>query len=263
MSAAQEPSDAEIEVETLRVFPWAFPPHSDHDKRRDWGPTREACRKDARRRLMERVSKVLIDRMSKVLIDADVEDDDDDIPWASPENGMSDEFGPAASAFVDKLLDTRGATILAFAQVEWFLAKIILEAKVFEQYSAVDLSFSQDAEKRATKVKELLDLEGPFSPYADDLRKTIDKVMEYVELRNFAAHGLVVRPDSGDTSLSSKLHFRMFRMYKGGKLDDASRELTIKEYTDEQVGLTKAAREFVGVVRKLWAELKLTQLDPE
>src|ERR1700746_1024902 len=106
MSAAQEPSDAEIEVETLRVFPWAFPPHSDHDKKRDWGPTREACRKDARRRLME--------RKSKVSIDADDEDDDDDIPWASPENRMSDELSPAASAFVNKLLDTRGATILAF-----------------------------------------------------------------------------------------------------------------------------------------------------
>jgi hypothetical protein len=140
MSGAQEPSAAEIEVETLRVFPWAFPPHSDRDKKRDWGPTRDACRKDARRRLME--------RESKVSIDVDAEDDDDDIPCASSENRMSDELSPAASAFVDKLFDTRGATI----------AKIILEARVFEQYSAVDLSFSQDAEKRATKVKELLDL---------------------------------------------------------------------------------------------------------
>ena len=176
---------------------------------------------------------------------------------------MSDESCPRASAFMEKLFDSRGATILAFAQVEWFLAKIILEAKNFEQYAAVDLSFTQDAEKRAGKIKELLDLQGPFSPYADDLRKTIDKVMEFVTLRNFAAHALIARPDPGDFSLSSKLHFRMFRMYKGGKLDDAYRELTMKEYTDEQAALTKAAREFGNVVKKLWTDLKLTRLDPD
>jgi hypothetical protein len=176
---------------------------------------------------------------------------------------MSDQLSAEAAAYVEKLLDARGATILAFAQVEWFLAKIILEAKAYDQYCAVDLSFSQDAEKRATTVKKLLNVQGPFSPYADDLRRTINKVMEYVELRNFAAHGLVVRPDPEDVSLSSKLHFRMYRMYKGGKLDDASRDLTLKEYTNEQASLTKAARDFADAIRKLWADLELKQLDPE
>jgi hypothetical protein len=143
------------------------------------------------------------------------------------------------------------------------LAKIILEAKEFDQYTGVDLSFSQDAEKRATVVKNILNVRGPFSPYADDLRKTIDNVMKYTELRHFFAHGLIVRPDPGNTSLSSKLRFRMYRMLKCGKLDDARRELTLKEYTDEQAGLTKAAREFQDVVRRLWTDLKLKQLDPE
>lgn len=176
---------------------------------------------------------------------------------------MSDQLSEEAAAFVEKLLDVRGATILAFAQVEWFLAKIILEAKEFDQYSGVDLSFSQDAEKRATVVKKLLNVRGPFSPYADNLRKAMDNVMKYVELRHFSAHALIVRPDPGDISLSSKLRFRMYRMLKGGKLDDVHRELTLKEYTDEQAGLTKAAREFQDVVRKLWTDLKLKRLDPE
>ena len=176
---------------------------------------------------------------------------------------MNDKLSPEAAAYVAKLLDARGATILAFAQVEWFLAKIILEAKEFDQYSGVDLSFSQDAEKRATVLKKLLNVQGPFSPYADELRKAIDNVMKYVELRHFSAHGLIVRPDPGDISLSSKLHFRMYRMLKGGKLDEARRELTLKEYTDEQASLTKSAREFQDLVRKLWTDLKLKQLDPD
>lgn len=168
---------------------------------------------------------------------------------------MNDKLSPEAAAYVAKLLDARGATILAFAQVEWFLAKIILEAKEFDQYSGVDLSFSQDAEKRATVLKKLLNVQGPFSPYADELRKAIDNVMKYVELRHFSAHGLIVRPDPGDISLSSKLRFRMYRMLKGGKLDKERRELTLKEYTDEQASLTKSAREFQDLVRKLWPDL--------
>jgi hypothetical protein len=130
---------------------------------------------------------------------------------------MSDQLSPEASALVGKILDYRGATILAFAQVEWFLARIILEAQAFDEYSGVDLSFTQDAEKRATVVKKVLNVQGPFSPYAGDLRKAIDNVMKYAELRNLSAHGLIVRPDPGDTSLGSKLVFRLYRMLKGGK----------------------------------------------
>jgi hypothetical protein len=176
---------------------------------------------------------------------------------------MNDQLSAEASAYMDKLLDARGATILAFAQVEWFLAKIIIEAKAFDEYVGVDLSFSQDAEKRAAVVKKILNVKGPFSPYAKNLCKTIEAVMKYVELRNLSAHGLVYRPDPEDLSLSSKLCFRIYRMLKGGKLDEVRRDFTLKEYTDEQAGLTKASREFQDVVRGLWADLKLKQLDPE
>lgn len=68
----------------------------------------------------------------------------------------------------------RGATLLAFAKVEWFLAEIILEAASFEQYAWLDLSFTQDAQKRADKVETQLNVKGPFSPYADKLRTAID-----------------------------------------------------------------------------------------
>lgn len=176
---------------------------------------------------------------------------------------MSGGLSPEASALVDKILDYRGATILAFAQVEWFLARIILEAETFDEYAGVDRSFSQDAEKRAGVVKKLMNVQGPFSSYADELRKAIDNVMKYAELRNLSAHGLLIRPDPEDTSLDSKLVFRLYRMLKGGQLDEVRREFTLKEYTDEQAGLTKAAREFKGVVQKMWTDLQLKQLDPE
>jgi hypothetical protein len=176
---------------------------------------------------------------------------------------MSNQLSAEASAYVEQILDYRGATIFAFAHVEWFLAKIILEARAFDEYAGLDFSFSQDAEKRATVVKKILNVKGPFSPYADDLRKVIDDVLKYAELRNISAHGMMYRPDPNDTSLSSTLSFLMYRMLKGGKLEEIRRDFTLKEYTDEQAALTKAAREFQNIVRALWLELKLKQLDPE
>lgn len=62
--------------------------------------------------------------------------------------------------------------------------------------------------------------------------------------------------------MSSKLHFFMYRMFKGGELQEEKRTQTLKEYTDESAALTKASREFVDIVRKIWKDLNLELLDP-
>lgn len=80
------------------------------------------------------------------------------------------------------------------------------------------LSFSQDAEKRAAVVKKILNVKGPFSPYADSLRKTIDNVMKYAELRNLSAHGMMYRPGPEDTSLSSSCAFACIACSKARSL---------------------------------------------
>ncbi|WP_448043879.1 hypothetical protein [Bradyrhizobium liaoningense] len=167
----------------------------------------------------------------------------------------------ATNEFITKLMDSRGAIMLAFAQVEWFLAKLIVEASKYEQYQALDLSFSQDADKRAERLKKILNVDGPFSPYAKRLIKAIDEVMAHITLRTMSAHGLTVRPDS--LGLSEKIHFRMYRMFKGGVLNEEKLDLTIKEYTDQAGALSTAARAFVQIVREIWGDLKLSGLDPD
>jgi hypothetical protein len=182
-------------------------------------------------------------------------------PISQPASNTPRELSPEASAGIQSIMDARGYTITSYAQVEWYLAKLILEGKEYEQYQQIDPSFSQDAKTRADKVKAMLKVDGPFSPYADKLTKAVDEVLAFEELRNYAAHGLLVRPDPDDFSLSSKIHLRRFKMFKGGKLDDASRTLTLKEYTDEQAALTKAAKSFFSIVQKIWKELGLKNLD--
>lgn len=167
-------------------------------------------------------------------------------------------LAPELSAIVDKILDSRGGILTAFAQVEWFSAKLIAEASAFDEYKAMDLSFTQDAEKRAERLKAILSTKGPLSPYADELLKCIDRVLKHVTLRTMAAHGLMVRPDS--LALDSILHFRLFRMYKGGELKEETQELTIQQYSDMASDLSSTAKEFVALVRKIWTELKLKNL---
>jgi hypothetical protein len=164
--------------------------------------------------------------------------------------------------YISDLMENRGAILMAFAQVEWFLAKLIVEASAYEQYAALDLSFSQDAEKRAEKLQKILNVDGPFSPYAADLRSALDVIIKEVDFRTMAAHGMTIRPD--DFRLSGKIYFRMYRMYKNGDLKLESLDLTMKEYTDRSSALTSAAREFVAVSRKMSEKLKFAHpLDPQ
>ena len=174
---------------------------------------------------------------------------------------MATSLPPQAEAAIEKLIDSRGGILIAFAQVEWFLAKLVVEAAEFRDYAGLELSFSQDAEKRAERLRKILSTPGPFSPYAADLNKHLDVVIKHVPLRSMAAHGLMIRPP--DLTLNSIIHFRMYRMYKGGNLVEEKQNLTIKEYTDQTAELSSAAREFVKVVRKIWTELGLEHLDPE
>ena len=115
---------------------------------------------------------------------------------------------PEISEAMGKLIDTRGAILIAFAQVEWFLAKLVAVAATYDHYKNLDLSFSQDAEKRAQRLREILDVQGPFSKYADSLKKSVDDVLSFAQLRNFCTHGLLVRPD--DFRPDSKCIFGCF-----------------------------------------------------
>ncbi|MHC6151511.1 hypothetical protein ACVSQB_06910 [Bradyrhizobium elkanii] len=75
------------------------------------------------------------------------------------------QLSTEANAFIQRIIDARGVTISSYAQVEWYLAKLILEGKEYDQYKQIDLSFSQDAKTRADKIKAMLKVDGPLSSY--------------------------------------------------------------------------------------------------
>ena len=76
-----------------------------------------------------------------------------DIP--SPQRTQTrPQLSAEANEFIGKLMDNRGAILLAFAQVEWFLAKLIIEASKYEQYQAIDLSFFAGCREASGTSKE-------------------------------------------------------------------------------------------------------------
>src|SRR5690349_10530858 len=103
---------------------------------------------------------------------------------------MASALSPEISAAIGKLIDTRGAVLIAFCQVEWFLAKLVTVAATYDQYKKHDLSFSQDAARRASRLRKILKVDGPLKGYADVLLEPLNQVMSFVELRRFCAHGL-------------------------------------------------------------------------
>lgn len=167
---------------------------------------------------------------------------------------------PAQLLDIEKLIDARGGVLGLFAQVEWFLAKLLLEAQHYPAYASIDLSFSEHVEKRAQKVRTLLSAEGPYTPYCHDLLTALDKVMEFHELRNFSAHGVLIHQYREGVF---HLHFRMYRMFKGGDLKEGFKHYTLPSYLEEVRQLGSSARQFVKAVHKLASDLGLQNVEAE
>lgn len=167
---------------------------------------------------------------------------------------------PELNKALGNFIDVRGGFLTLFAQVEWFLAKIIVEANGFPEYQDLDLSFSQDFEKRAARVRKILSISGPLSPYADELLAAIDRISAFTDLRNFSAHGVLTHRWTNETLL---LRFRMFKMFKGGELKDGLLDCSLEEYHDALRQASNAAKEFSAVVSRIWTDLGMANFEPQ
>jgi hypothetical protein len=83
----------------------------------------------------------------------------------------------------------RGWCINSFAQVEYLLGDLLWQAASMPEYAAAAVPFPLNADKRAEKVRELLELSGPFEAYGADLREIVERWESLREGRLFFAHG--------------------------------------------------------------------------
>ena len=83
----------------------------------------------------------------------------------------------------------RGWIANSFAQVEFLLGDLIVRCRAFPEYAEHTQTVSHSASKRIAKVRAMLAIEGPLSPFAAALEPLLDGFAANQEVRNLLAHG--------------------------------------------------------------------------
>lgn len=167
----------------------------------------------------------------------------------------------ANDEIMNQFLLSRGMILTCFSQVEWFMAKILVEAHAFPEYGALNLDFSIQADTRAKKLRVLFNEQGPMHKYGDTLLPLMDEVMKYAETRNFMAHGVCIASSSAAHGIVFRL--RMFKRMPGSDDHEGKIDFTVEQLKVDTQAISGATKAFIGQARLIWQELGMKNFDVE
>jgi hypothetical protein len=171
------------------------------------------------------------------------------------------ERNEANDAIMEQFIFNRELVLTCFSQVEWFMAKILVEAHAFPEYSSLNLDFSIQAESRAKKLRSLLAGPGPLQKHGATLSSLIDEMMKYSETRNFMAHGVCVAAPS--TAHGVVFRLKMFKRMPGAADHEGKIDFTVDQLVREAQGISDATKRFINQMRTIWVELGMKNFDVE
>ncbi|WP_313437252.1 hypothetical protein [Novosphingobium sp.] len=91
--------------------------------------------------------------------------------------------------FAEMGMSERGWISNSYAQIEYLLGDLIVHCREFPVYNAQTGTVSHSAAKRVKKVRAILALDGPLSPFADKMTEVLDAFEGNDDVRNLLAHG--------------------------------------------------------------------------
>ncbi|KMS59985.1 hypothetical protein V474_07785 [Novosphingobium barchaimii LL02] len=94
--------------------------------------------------------------------------------------------------FAEQGMSERGWIANSYAQIEYLLGDLIVHCREFPLYITQTGTVSHSAAKRVKKVRDMLALDGPLSPYSEILTSVLDAFEGNHEVRNLLAHGFCV-----------------------------------------------------------------------
>jgi hypothetical protein len=154
-------------------------------------------------------------------------------------------------AIITEGTEHRGWITNSFAQIEFLLGDLIVRCRAFPQYELHTQTVSHSAAKRVIKVRAILAIEGPMSPYADTLEPMLAAFSDSQEVRNLLAHGYCEfhHTPTGDAGFS----FRKFDRAKAeGTGDDAAllektfRLVDLEYHRLQMIALSENAMELIS-----------------
>lgn len=92
-------------------------------------------------------------------------------------------------AIIEEATHHRGWISNSYAQVEYLLGDLIMRCRQFPEYAEQTATFTHSAPKRVAKVRSMLNVDGPLTPYVAEMNEALDAFEGNHEVRNLLAHG--------------------------------------------------------------------------
>jgi hypothetical protein len=92
-------------------------------------------------------------------------------------------------AIIEEATHHRGWISNSYAQIEFLLGDLIMRCRLFPEYADQTATFTHSAPKRVAKVRAMLNVDGPLTPYTAAISEVLDPFEANHEIRNLLAHG--------------------------------------------------------------------------
>ena len=168
---------------------------------------------------------------------------------------------PENDEIMQEFVFQRGMILTCFAQIEWFLGKLLIEAHAHPNYAEQDLSFSITVERRIKRVRRLFEVPGPFHEFHDRMSAVLDELETNIETRNFMAHGVMI--SSAHPTHGIVFRMRMFTAFKGGKEADGKMDFVLSQLVNDTKAISDTTKRFIAIVREIAARHSLEVFYPE
>lgn len=151
-------------------------------------------------------------------------------------------------AAIEEATHHRGWISNSYAQVEFLLGDLIIRSREFPEYAKQTATFTHSSIKRVTKVRLMLDIDGPLTPHKASILAILDAFETNHDIRNLLAHGFCEFhfTSTGDAGLV----FRKFERQKTEDKEEADslivrtfRPIDMQYHREQLVALAQQALE--------------------
>jgi hypothetical protein len=151
---------------------------------------------------------------------------------------------------LNPLATLRGEIVGAYAQVEYLLGDLYVQARHRPEYRGIGARFPYQVESRISSARIIFSVEGPLLKYAEQADGLLDRILSFEGLRNYMAHGYL--DIQVNKSGQHRIRFQMYVPKKGGKLDRHVHRTDIPTLAAEAEQIGSYASEFVRLWRKMY-----------
>lgn len=148
----------------------------------------------------------------------------------------------------------RGWIANGYAQVEYLLGDLIQRSLEMPEYQATHERLPHNVNNRIAKVREILEIEGPYIEFSDELEAIIERFSVHHEARNLLAHGFCTAHHTANGDFG--LEFRKLHR-EDGQDKQMRRTFRLANLQNERDQLVHVSELAMMVMARVHAKLRL------